>query len=193
MRELLAAIAESFQRNLIDGNAYQIVLKGLWVTVQISVLRGSPVLLLLVVLYYVVFAYSRINPVIIAVIGCFTWMKESFTKREHPLIFLKIRRSPKRKFSSGGLKLFHYTIISRDFDLIAMNAQIELFSQKHQITPKKKYHIQLILKELLVEIMKNCYQEESPKCQKLWRSQVFQTLLEKFWAWFPLSLQRKPF
>ena len=103
MRELLAAIAESFQRNLIDGNAYQIVLKGLWVTVQISglglllgtvfgaflcamrmskikilsgfskliisVLRGSPVLLLLMVLYYVVFAYSRINPVIIAVIG----------------------------------------------------------------------------------------------------------------------------
>ena len=35
----------------------------------IAVLRGSPVLLLLMILYYVVFAASRINPVIIAVIG----------------------------------------------------------------------------------------------------------------------------
>jgi|SRR5512145_976239 len=34
----------------------------------IAVLRGSPVLLLLMLLYYVVFANSRINPVIIAVI-----------------------------------------------------------------------------------------------------------------------------
>lgn len=35
----------------------------------IAVLRGSPVLLLLMLLYYVVFANSRINPVIIAVIA----------------------------------------------------------------------------------------------------------------------------
>jgi len=35
----------------------------------IAVLRGSPVLLTLMILYYVVFAASRINPVIIAVIG----------------------------------------------------------------------------------------------------------------------------
>lgn len=35
----------------------------------IAVLRGSPVLLILMILYYVVFAGSRINPVIIAVIG----------------------------------------------------------------------------------------------------------------------------
>ncbi len=35
----------------------------------IAVLRGSPVLLLLMILYYVVFAESRISPVIIAVIG----------------------------------------------------------------------------------------------------------------------------
>lgn len=34
----------------------------------IAVLRGSPVLLLLMIFYYVVFAESRINPVIIAVI-----------------------------------------------------------------------------------------------------------------------------
>lgn len=35
----------------------------------IAVLRGSPVLLLLMILYYVVFAYSRIDPVYIAVLG----------------------------------------------------------------------------------------------------------------------------
>ena len=35
----------------------------------IAVLRGSPVLLLLMLLYYVVFAESRINPLIIAVIA----------------------------------------------------------------------------------------------------------------------------
>lgn len=35
----------------------------------IAVLRGSPVLLLLMILYYVVFADNRINPVIIAVIA----------------------------------------------------------------------------------------------------------------------------
>ena len=75
---------------------------------------------------------------------------------EHP-------RKTKTQVFIRGLKIFHYTITSRDFDLIAMNAQIELFSQKHQIISKKKYHIQLILEELIVEIMKNCYQQSSPQ------------------------------
>jgi len=80
-----------------------------------------------------------------------------------PIDLFENPQKPQTQIFIRGLKLFHYTIISRDFDLIAMNAQIELFSQKHQIIPKKKYHIQLILEELLVEIMKNCYQEESPR------------------------------
>jgi polar amino acid transport system ATP-binding protein len=45
---------------------------------------------------------------------------------EHP-------RKVKTQVFIRGLKIFHYTITSRDFDLIAMNAQIELFNQKHQI------------------------------------------------------------
>ena len=103
MNNLIEAIANSFQRNLLAGDAYIIVLKGLWVTILISglgllfgtiigsilcamrmgkikilksiarliiaVLRGSPALLLLMILYYVVFAESRIDPVIIAVIA----------------------------------------------------------------------------------------------------------------------------
>jgi polar amino acid transport system permease protein/polar amino acid transport system substrate-binding protein len=103
VNSILQAIGDSFQRNLLAGDAYLIVLKGLWVTVFISALglffgtifgavlcalrmseikifkniarliiavfRGSPVLLLLMILYYVVFAESRIDPVIIAVIA----------------------------------------------------------------------------------------------------------------------------
>jgi len=103
MNHLIEAIANSIQRNLLAGDAYIIVIKGLWVTVliaglgllfgtiigailcamrmgkikifrsiaqlMIAVLRGSPVLLLLMILYYVVFAESRIDPVIIAVIA----------------------------------------------------------------------------------------------------------------------------
>jgi len=103
MDSFFEGIADSLYRNLIAGDAYLIVLKGLWVTILISalglffgtilggllcflrmskipiikrisqliiaVLRGSPVLLLLMILYYVVFANSRIDAVIIAVIA----------------------------------------------------------------------------------------------------------------------------
>ncbi len=103
MNSFLEVIITSFQKNLIAGDAYLIVLKGLRVTILISalgllfgtilggilccfrmskitglkrisqlmiaVLRGSPVLLLLMILYYVAFAESRIDPVIIAVIA----------------------------------------------------------------------------------------------------------------------------
>ncbi|MGE5397320.1 MAG: amino acid ABC transporter permease [Chitinophagales bacterium] len=103
MSGLLDTIITSFQRNLLEGNTYLIVLKGLGVTVLISaaglflgsiigallcwlrmskikifirssqlfiaVLRGSPVLLLLMILYYVVFANNRTDPVIIAMIA----------------------------------------------------------------------------------------------------------------------------
>ena len=97
------SILDSIYKNLIAGDAYLIVLKGLWVTVLISslglffgtilggilcslrmskikflkgssqliiaVLRGSPVLLLLMILYYVVFANNRVDAVFIAVIA----------------------------------------------------------------------------------------------------------------------------
>ncbi len=103
MINFFEGIFNSFYKNLIAGDAYLIVLKGLWVTILISflgllfgtilgavlcflriskikilkktsqfiiaVLRGSPVLLLLMLLYYVAFANSRIDAVIIAVIA----------------------------------------------------------------------------------------------------------------------------
>lgn len=103
MNSFFEGIVDSFYKNLVAGDAYLIVLKGLWITVLISVLglffgtvfggllcwlrmtgikflskisqfviavlRGSPVLLLLMLLYYVAFADSRIDAVIIAVIA----------------------------------------------------------------------------------------------------------------------------
>lgn len=92
---------DAFYKTLIDGGSYLTVLKGLWVTVEISllsvligtvlgalvcaarmckirlvrgmaavyiaVLRGSPVLLLLMLMYYVVFAHSDLSAPLIAV------------------------------------------------------------------------------------------------------------------------------
>ena len=103
MNSFFEGIVDSFYKNLIAGDAYLIVLKGLWTTILIStlglffgtifggvlcwlrmsginllskisqlviaVLRGSPVLLLLMLLYYVAFANSRIDAVFIAVIA----------------------------------------------------------------------------------------------------------------------------
>lgn len=92
-----------FYKTLIDGGSYLTILKGLWVTIEISllsvligtvlgtlvcvarmcknrpvqtsaavyiaVLRGSPVLLLLMLLYYVVFARSDLSAPLIAVVA----------------------------------------------------------------------------------------------------------------------------
>lgn len=103
MKEFFDAIVSSLYSNLIAGDAYLIVLKGLWVTVLISalgllfgsiiggllcflrmssnwlssgisklviaILRGSPVLLILMILYYVVFADIRTDAIIIAIIA----------------------------------------------------------------------------------------------------------------------------
>jgi polar amino acid transport system permease protein/polar amino acid transport system substrate-binding protein len=103
MTSIIEGIGQSFYNNLIAGDTYIIVIKGLGVTILISalgllfgtivggllcflrmskiiflkrisqfiiaVLRGSPVLLLLMILYYVAFADSRINAVFIAVIA----------------------------------------------------------------------------------------------------------------------------
>lgn len=100
---IFESLSLTFYKNLISGNAYLIVLKGLWITLLISisglifgtifgailcyfrmssitlfkksaslfiaVLRGSPVLLLLMILYYVVFANSRIEAVYIAIVA----------------------------------------------------------------------------------------------------------------------------
>lgn len=101
--EFLEKIAASFYNNLISGDAYLVVLKGLFTTILISflgllfgtllgglfcalrlsgrkilevpvrilttMLLGSPVTLLLMLLYYVVFAHSRTDALVIAILA----------------------------------------------------------------------------------------------------------------------------
>jgi len=55
------------------------------------------------------------------------------------------------------LNVFNYEVHSIGFDMVAMNVQIEIFCQKYNIEAKKVYHIQLLLEELIVEIIKQCY------------------------------------
>ncbi|MDD3273472.1 MAG: amino acid ABC transporter permease [Bacteroidales bacterium] len=101
--EFVNSVANSFDKNIIDNNGWLVILKGLEITLFISItallagtiigallcsmriskvgalkisakiviafLRGSPVLLLLMVFYYVVFANSRFDAVFIAIIA----------------------------------------------------------------------------------------------------------------------------
>ena len=97
------SFGDVFYKTLIEGGSYLTILKGLWVTMEISllsviigttlgalvcaarmcknnlvqvaasvyiaVLRGSPVLLLLMLMYYVVFARSDLSAPLIAVVA----------------------------------------------------------------------------------------------------------------------------
>jgi len=67
-------------------------------------------------------------------------------------------KKEKTKTFIRRLKLFHYEIHSRGFDLVTMIAEIEIFCQKYNLETKQVYHIQLFLEELLVKILKRCYE-----------------------------------
>lgn len=71
-------------------------------------------------------------------------------------------RKEKTKAFIRQLNVFNYEIRSTGFDMVTMNARIEVFCQKHQVETRKIYHIQLVLEELLVLIFRNCYAEVSP-------------------------------
>ena len=60
------------------------------------------------------------------------------------------------------LNTFNYEIHSLDFDMVSMNAQIEIFCQKYQMTSKQISRIQLVLEELIMEIFKSCYKGRLP-------------------------------
>ncbi len=96
-------LANSFYNNIIRENRYLMILRGLWITILISIfaslvgtlvgglicmmrmskskplksiasfyiglIRGTPVLVLLMIIYYVVFASVNINPVLVAIIA----------------------------------------------------------------------------------------------------------------------------
>lgn len=96
-------VSDSFYNNIVLEGRYKLILKGLWITILISILsavfgtimgalvcgmrmssnkflkntagvyisliRGTPVLVLLMIIYYVIFASVNINPVLVAVIA----------------------------------------------------------------------------------------------------------------------------
>lgn len=102
-KSFLTKLANSFYNNIIRENRYLMILRGLWITIIISIfaslvgtilgglvclmrmsrnkplksiasfyislIRGTPVLVLLMIIYYVVFASVNINPVLVAIIA----------------------------------------------------------------------------------------------------------------------------
>lgn len=71
-------------------------------------------------------------------------------------------RKEKTKAFIRKLKVFEYRIQSKGFDLVAMNAQIEVFCTKYNLEAKQVYYIQLFLEELIVEIFNSCYADSQP-------------------------------
>jgi polar amino acid transport system ATP-binding protein len=61
------------------------------------------------------------------------------------------------------LKVFQYEISSKSFDMVSMNAQIEVFCQKYNLGAKQVYSIQLFLEELIVVLFNKCYETTPPE------------------------------
>ncbi len=72
-------------------------------------------------------------------------------------------KKEKTKTFIRKLKIFNYEIVSKGFDLVAMNARIETFCQKYNLDSKQVYYIQLFLEELIVEIFSHCYESSNPE------------------------------
>ena len=51
------------------------------------------------------------------------------------------------------LKVFEYSILSRDFDFIGLNTEIEEFGRKHRISQRTIYNIQAFVEEMCVQIL----------------------------------------
>jgi polar amino acid transport system ATP-binding protein len=71
-------------------------------------------------------------------------------------------KKEKTKAFIQKLKLFIFEIHSKGFDMVAMNARIEIFCQKYNLGAKQVYTIQLFLEELIVELFRNCYVKTLP-------------------------------
>ncbi len=63
------------------------------------------------------------------------------------------------------LRILNYQIHSKSFDLVTLNAQIEVFCQKYNLIAKQIYYIQLMIEELITEIFEQCYQNSQPQIE----------------------------
>jgi polar amino acid transport system ATP-binding protein len=79
-----------------------------------------------------------------------------------PLEIFDHPKKEKTKAFINRLKVFNYQIMSRSFDHVKMNAEIEIFCQKYNLGAKQVYHIQLFLEELILVIFANCFKNATP-------------------------------
>lgn len=77
-------------------------------------------------------------------------------------IFNNPKRERTRMFIRK-LKVFSYSIISRGFDMVSMNVQIEMFCKKYNVEFKKINYIQLVLEELIIEVIGSLQKDEQPQ------------------------------
>jgi polar amino acid transport system ATP-binding protein len=76
-------------------------------------------------------------------------------------IFDHPQREKTRAFISR-LKTFYYEIRSIAFDMVSMNAGIEHFCRKYAVAIQRIYRVQLVLEELIMEVLKQCYPGSQP-------------------------------
>lgn len=76
-------------------------------------------------------------------------------------IFDRPQREKTRAFISR-LKTFYYEICSTSFDMVSMNAGIEHFCRKYAVATQRIYRVQLVLEELIMEVLKQCYPGSQP-------------------------------
>jgi polar amino acid transport system ATP-binding protein len=77
-------------------------------------------------------------------------------------IFNNPKRERTRMFIRK-LKVFSYSIISKGFDMVSMNVQIEMFCQKYNVEFKKINYIQLVLEELIIEVISSLCKVDQPQ------------------------------
>lgn len=71
-------------------------------------------------------------------------------------------QKPKTIAFINRLKVFEERIESADFDLVAMNAGVEIFFQKYGLPKKRLHNLELLLEELLVLLFREQYAKSQP-------------------------------
>ncbi len=77
----------------------------------------------------------------------------------------EIFEHPKREKTKNfirNLSIFNYKIDSKYFDFVAMMAEIQEYSRSHNFSKTESYHVQIVIEELTMEILKSCHIESSP-------------------------------
>lgn len=72
---------------------------------------------------------------------------------------------PKTIAFISRLKVFEETVDSTAFDLVGLNARVEVYFQKYGLSRKRLYNLQLLLEELLVLLFREQYANTQPSIQ----------------------------